>query len=183
MLRGGQIEPARDLILAFASNERVDQSAEGVPEIRPFESQNNFFDQAPAVVQHPTDNTRLQGSMPVSRHPSNVQFRDSWGSATPMFNVPDLQYRPSQPSFTQVPSDSGVGSMASEPQGRGMEAFHSTAVEGTASPGVLGYTQAGPFFSMNRAYPPTDNLWAVDSSEEPLWEQSNGEAAFEDFEN
>jgi len=185
MLRGGRYESVRDLILAFASNERVNQSTASILENLPSEDPNNMFDPSLPVTQSPANNVMLQGLAAVSQQPTNTQPWGSLSMTTPMYDVPNLQHQLSQPSLTQVPSDSGMGSMISEHPGRDIYPFDSMGAEGTASagePGEPGRTLFHPYFNpLNTMYPSSDNCWVTE--EKQSWGQSNGDSTAEDFQN
>lgn len=192
MLRGGdQLTVVNDLILAFANNERVNQSIEPALETRPSGDHNSLFDSSMFAAQPPTHNVGIQELQSMPRNfPLQHSNSQLWGQAdmTPLpFNVPDLQHPLSRPNFTHAHSDSGVGSMLREPQGRELNIFDNMGVgsagdvEVTASPGDFGQAQAQPYFhsSMQTMYASSDSRW--DTGEDQSWAPSNGESTSEEF--
>ena len=145
MLRG-QYETVRNIILAFAGNQRVaeaDTSRDGTREVRPMRTLTNSFNESradePALnVGFPSNNDNgLQLLTSTAQQYPNHQLWTPFEMMGPIYTMPNLQQTHSRPSFSDRPSDSGLGtqqgSMVGEPQGRGMYQFGSMDIEDTTT--------------------------------------------------
>ncbi|KAF2627529.1 ankyrin [Macroventuria anomochaeta] len=190
-LLGGNYETVRNIILAFASNQRMaeaDASLGGAIQVRPRQIPSSTLnggraDEPALTVASPSNNNNgLQRRAPAAQQIPESLFWAPLDMMGSVLTVPNLQHAHSGPPFAHVPSDSGVGtqhsSMFEEPQGRGMYHFGSMDTEDTTTSDGPGQTM--PYFSRSvdtlSTFP--DNYWNMERQQQ-LSGHNVGEVVFD----